>query len=584
MPCDVARVFARVNPSARFVNASLSPDRVRRVKRVKDALENSDLRKQLWDHQAADAPIFAESEYEVIGWEMATGKSAVAAWTADKLAGANERVVILCPGEMILDWNGWVKRLTGDQAQILRGRKADEEIKSRWVIASYGVLQSQRARTTAGSVVVVQNAHGFWALAWGDMVGLPVDRHGPHSTLRIAKAVAETWLVKDRKLHWKDDLSVPYQTFGSIVAFAPVPSKDTAPRADLPGWADKIAALNPAVAIVDEIHDLRGRKADRTKAVKTATKTALYAWGLTGTPMANRPRDMWAMLDLLSGGQWGTNFSYVTRYAGAKKNPFGGLDTTGATNQDELRLRLSEVMIKRSVEEIKLHLPPRVRSVKWVETSRLAALGDDEDVKRVLQDQQRRSFKLKKPVIVEDVLNRMVQGQRVVIFTCYVDHVGELQQLISKKASSDARVWGAHGGHSGEARGVVCEEFRAFEGPGCLIATVQSLGKGVSLVGARTLGWADIPMEPHYIVQGGRRAHRPPATRGLNEIFYAAERTVDEDIVGSVIEKLDYWEQILGLSGSDEELRETLAMGDDRQKRIYSDIYDAFVARIGRAT
>lgn len=580
MPCDVARAFARINPDARWENATLPTDRVARAERVRAALKDSVLRKQLWDYQAEDAPRLSESEYDVLGYEMSLGKSPLSAWTADKVAASNEHIVILCPGEMITDWTAWVKRIGNATPQVLRGRKVDAQIQSRWIIASYGVLQAQRTRTNAGKCVVIQNQYGFWCFAWGEMVGIPPDRIGPYPSIKIATGVAQTWLVKNLKLNWTD-VAVPYTATDMIVAFAPVPSKDKVDRTDLPGWADEINRAKPAVVIVDEIHDLRGRKALRTKAVKLATRNALYVWGLTGTPMANRPRDMWAMLDILSGGQWGSSYQYVVRYAGAKPTPFGGLDTRGATNQEELKLRLSEVMIQRSVEGVKLQLPPRIRSIHVVETERSTSWEDDEDVKRLLQDQQRKAFRIKRDPLSEDVLNRMSQGQRVIVFVCYREHVGDLQARISKKAPAGSRIWGAHGEHSGEARGVVCEEFRAHQGPGALIATVQSLGKGVSLVGARTLIWGDIPMEPHYIVQGGRRAHRPPATQGLHEIFYCAERTVDESICDEVVERLDHWEAVLGLSAGTEDLRETLG-GEDRQKRIYDDIYDAFVARIGR--
>ena len=125
----------------------------------------------------------------------------------------------------------------------------------------------------------------------------------------------------------------------------------------------------------------------------------------------------------------------------------------------------------------------------------------------------------------------------------------------------------------------MCKEFVRHEGAGCFVGTVQSLNAGVSLVGARCLSWGDLTPEPHYMVQGGRRVHRPPATKGVEEVFYAVRKSVDEAIEESVVSKLDDWEKIIGLGDQTENLRDTLSYDVNA---VYKDIFERFVGSIGK--
>ena len=530
----------------------------------------------LWEHQVPGVEFLVTREYAILGDEMGLGKSFTATFAADSAAETGH-ILVLCPASMTLDWRDYIRTVTGETAQILRGRKADDPIEARWLLASYGVIVPQRKRVPAGTVVVIQVGSSFWLHAEGCMVALPDTSKGPHVCVETAQQTAQVALLERLQLNWQG-ASAEWPNVGTIVSFAKVPSSKLMDDPNLPGWADRLSHIPPMVVIVDESHELLGRESATVRSIRKIAKRAKWVWALSGTPMPNFPRDLWAQLDIISGGQWGSNWDFVHRYAGAEKNEHGGLNTKGKTNAIELRSRVSEVMLQRSMEDVKMSLPERIRRVKKVEVDGFRIKIDGADVHSIVAEQTRKSFQYKKATIIEDVINRIVQGQKVVAFVTLVEHVAVLASGVAKGCKS-ARIWTAHGAHSGEARSEACIEFRAHEGAGFFVGTVQSLNVGISLVGARALLWADLTPEPHLMLQGGKRVHRPPLSHGIEEIFFEAPGTVDTPIIETVVERLGYWEDILGLSASADDLRGTF--GYDK-KAVLKEIYDRFVGSIGK--
>jgi len=75
----------------------------------------------------------------------------------------------------------------------------------------------------------------------------------------------------------------------------------------LHAWVEKIAAWKPEIVIFDECHFLMNPDTRRTKAAMRVSKEARYVWGLSGTPMTNRPKDLWGVLSTITPGRFGDN-------------------------------------------------------------------------------------------------------------------------------------------------------------------------------------------------------------------------------------------------------------------------------------
>ena len=129
---------------------------------------------------------------------------------------------------------------------------------------------------------------------------------------------------------------------------------------------ESLEALRWTGLVFDEAHYLKNHTSQRSKLaralVTAAPDAVLHA--LTGTPLTNRPRDLFPLLQLV-GHPMGRSFlSFAKRYCDAHHNGFGWV-TTGASNLEELRVQLHGVMLRRTKDEV-LDLPPKLRTWAYV--------------------------------------------------------------------------------------------------------------------------------------------------------------------------------------------------------------------------
>ena len=115
---------------------------------------------------------------------------------------------------------------------------------------------------------------------------------------------------------------------------------------------DELMKIPFAGVIFDEAHYLKNHNSQRSRnarelVVDRSPKPLTYL--LTGTPLTNRPRDLFPLLQLVQ-HPLGTSFlSFAKRYCDAEHNGFGWV-TDGASNLEELSLQLQGVMIRRTKE------------------------------------------------------------------------------------------------------------------------------------------------------------------------------------------------------------------------------------------
>jgi SNF2 family DNA or RNA helicase len=122
--------------------------------------------------------------------------------------------------------------------------------------------------------------------------------------------------------------------------------------------------------ICDESHMLNSNTADRTRQIFgyrkiKPLKTKRWVF-LTGTPILNKPVELWPLLHSIDPEGIGRNWhTFVYRYCDAKEVPWipKGLDTSGSSNEEELNNYLREhFMIRRLKEDVLSQLPPKVRN------------------------------------------------------------------------------------------------------------------------------------------------------------------------------------------------------------------------------
>jgi SNF2 family DNA or RNA helicase len=145
---------------------------------------------------------------------------------------------------------------------------------------------------------------------------------------------------------------------------------------------EALSALPWTGLVFDEAHYLKNHTSQRSKHARSLVDGApdAFVHALTGTPLTNRPRDLFPLLQLV-GHPMGRSFlSFAKRYCDATHNGFGWV-TDGASNLEELRVQLHGIMMRRTKDEV-LDLPPKLRA--WVPV-RVGERTGRQETRRVLQ-------------------------------------------------------------------------------------------------------------------------------------------------------------------------------------------------------
>lgn len=349
--------------------------------------------------------------------------------------------------------------------------------------------------------------------------------------------------------------------------------------ADLPGWGGTLARRF-LIVICDECHLLRGRDSRRTKAVRNLAKGVVCVWGLSGTPVPNHIRDLWGQVDVISGGLWGGYWDFAKAHCGAVQGTYGWTDT-GSDRLDELRGRMSMFMLGRTKATVGLELPPKTREIYKVDVEMTAAapLEAQEALMRqsVVAKAFRATAKAKRPIVIQQAVEALEQNQKVVVF-CYMR---EQADQIAKgiKHASDAQICCVHGDLSPEARDAQATVFREAQAPIVFVATIDSVGLAISLVGADLVIFGDLVPEPWKLLQAEFRTYRFNSTNAVLVRYLVATGTVDDTLADIVLEKLGTIEAALGHEADQGELRG--ALGGKTDEAIVETLFQKLRAANG---
>ena len=315
------------------------------------------------------------------------------------------------------------------------------------------------------------------------------------------------------------------------------------------------------LVIFDEVHFGQSPKSRRSKGMRLARARSTLAIGLTGTPLTNRPKDLWNVVDVLSPGRFGPFFPFALRYCAAfQKHIIGQTDAkvvwdySGASNQKELHRRLEHFMLRRTVEGVHMELPQRSRQIIELEVPRAAqqpytvnTLRDSKALRSILDV----AADAKLPRALELVLEHASAGHNVVAFT-HRRLVAE--QVVDAAAAANLSTELIYGGVPLKERAL-----RIARKPSVLACTIESCSTGIDLTFADVGVFLELVYKPHELIQAEGRLARFGQQRPTLFQYVVAVGTLDELIASSVIAKIDTTTEVIGNPGAAENLREDLS-------------------------
>lgn len=311
---------------------------------------------------------------------------------------------------------------------------------------------------------------------------------------------------------------------------------------------DALLALGCAGFVFDEGHYIKNHRSRRSRlarrlVVEAADSPVVHV--LTGTPLTNRPRDLFPLLQLVDHPLGRSFLAFARRYCDGYKNDYGYWQTGGASHEAELAVQLQGVMLRRTKDEV-LDLPPKQRS--WIEmdvdagvrealeqaTARFVAEERTERGGRLgiamFSGARRRLAVAKVPHTLDFVRGAVAQGEKVVLFSCFTHATRRFARALGEMAVT------VTGEVPTEKRQALVDRFQNDDSVRVFIGQIHAAGVGINLTAARQVVFNDLDWVPANHWQAEDRTHRI-GQRGTVNVTYMIARETLEAFVRTVLER-----------------------------------------------
>lgn len=310
--------------------------------------------------------------------------------------------------------------------------------------------------------------------------------------------------------------------------------------------AERLRALPWSVVIVDEAHFIKNASQRASQVLKllgatdrrgaTTGPRPPFVFLLTGTPMPNRPRDLFNLLRAVEHPAARSFLSFALRYCAAYRNDFGWV-TDGASNLAELNLLMKEVMLRRTKDEV-LELPPKIRSyvpvalegegaqkasvafAEWFnEASR--DLPNDTAFLARLTKLRLALHKAKHRACAERIRDVTGSGRKVVVFCCYQDGITRHKKALGAKAVTIT------GSDDGETRMAAVDAFQHDPSVEVALCNLIAGGVGLTLTAGTHVIFQDLDWVPANHLQAEDRCYRLGQTAPVTVEYLLGDGTLD---------------------------------------------------------
>lgn len=324
--------------------------------------------------------------------------------------------------------------------------------------------------------------------------------------------------------------------------------------------------------ILDEATRIKNPQAQRTQAVKALN--GAHRLALSGTPVENRPAEMWSIFDFLLRGHLGRFGTFKRLYE----------DQIGDGNQqaaERLGARVRPFMLRRLKENVAKDLPDKIELDEWCELTdeQRKLYGGLQDKVRQIREAIRRGEQVnyttnilpvlvklkqicdhpaivspeKQPIfkrsekfdwIIDKIREIKSQGEQVVVFSFFLDMLDLIEKVLIQDRISYIRIDG-----STNNRQTLIDRFNQ----GAKVVALCSLGaasQGINLTSANHVIHADRWWNPAIEDQATDRVHRIGQDKTVYVYRIMVQGTLEERIEVLLENKRKIASQIVDAAGT----------------------------------
>lgn len=353
------------------------------------------------------------------------------------------------------------------------------------------------------------------------------------------------------------------------------------------------------VLIADEIHMAKNTRAGRSKALSNLVRSPwnVARWGLSGTPMRNRPRDVFALFDFVTpnGMTWKR---FAERYCGRqllehgshrvynKDGTFdevpGHWDDNGRSNEEELAERLRAISYRLTRADVAAWLPKSERSVIFCNASKgltssyrklEAHFASKLDLANADESGSGKSAAALKalteitsegkiPSALMRIAAHVERGVKLIVFCHYHETFSKLKKAVEgAKTLSDVPFFFAPGTESDDKRKLKIAEWQGAESPAVLFATTLSAGIGIDLSDAEVAIFLELEWVPADFRQAEDRLADVHLGKRKTPPIYEyllMKDTIDEAVAHTILTKVSAIEAVVGRDAETSDVANTL--------------------------
>ena len=311
-------------------------------------------------------------------------------------------------------------------------------------------------------------------------------------------------------------------------------------------WIEILRKTHFKAVIIDESTYIKESTARRTKAIKRLVKGIKHVICLSGTPVLNRPAEIYNTIKILNPDLFVSAMYFRKRYCNLHYNGFGW-DYSGASHIPELHQILTKtVMLRKLKKDVLSELPDKLYSfvpialsnrshylnaeknfIEWVRTEK----GDEAAFRAKRAETFARIEGLKQLALkgktdesiawIRDFINT---ENKLVVFCIHHEMIDRLKNEFSKVCVK------FDGRDTIKQKQNAVDLFQNEERIKLFIGNISAAGVGINLTASSNVAFLEYPFSPSLLNQAIDRCHRIGQKDNVNVYYLLSQNTIEERI------------------------------------------------------